>query len=743
MRESFAQLVDGISGNGELTRDAIFWGLLLVGLVFATVHLITMLVTKWGDRKATTKSLIFSILVHVSCALGLIAINAPETIVIKKDPLPKKKPEFTIEDELVTSMEKVEEDESGNTPIWKKLSKPVEVKMQRQEELPRIPETVENPKREPDKITPPELTQPKISSTPEKPIVTPTPQHIGRKAPEKIAILPKQVEKIEAEKRPEISNPTPIVHRSPINRMNQQNEKVDRESAKGDIDRLEKSIDPNRKLLTDNSVLDPSAFLKRSQAGHRVQLRGGPAPSNLPSVSSGSVAKKSGEGSKGRSFGSPRISRILTHPQDGIQGGGVTRLRPDRIPSSPNSTANRPVAVRPGPKTSSSREGLVPNVVRSHPRSTSPRRNLLPSTYRLRSLVNRRKTARKFGGTDASEEAVERGLLWLATHQHQNGYWDADAYGAGKVGIDENGTDRRFAGKHGDVGVTALAVLAFLAAAHTHEEGKYSPNVRKAMGWLIDQQKDDGFLGGNATHYAKMYCHGMATYALAEAYSMQNDPTINAGLREAVKSGVRYILSEQNSTDGGWRYLKGQHSDMSMFGWQLMALKSAEHSGIKIPEAAKKLMIKFLNEMSQGEQNGLTGYQMGFAVTPVMTAEALFCKQMFRIKRDHPASVEATDYLLKNLPKRSQYNLYYWYYGTMSMYQKGGDAWKKWNARVRDQLVAMQRKEGDELGSWDPSGPWGAYGGRVYSTALGTLCLEVYYRYLPLYRMGSQEGEKN
>ena len=36
-------------------------------------------------------------------------------------------------------------------------------------------------------------------------------------------------------------------------------------------------------------------------------------------------------------------------------------------------------------------------------------------------------------------------------------------------------------------------------------------------------------------------------------------------------------------------------------------------------------------------------------------------------------------------------------------------------------------------GSWDPSGPWGRYGGRLYSTAISTLTLEVYYRLLPLY----------
>ena len=77
----------------------------------------------------------------------------------------------------------------------------------------------------------------------------------------------------------------------------------------------------------------------------------------------------------------------------------------------------------------------------------------------------------------------------------------------------------------------------------------------------------------------------------------------------------------------------------------------------------------------------------------------------------------------------------YSYYGTLTMYQDGGPEWEKWNVVVRDTLTSEQRRDGRFAGSWDPKGPWGRYGGRLYSTALSTLTLEVYYRLLPLYRM--------
>ena len=124
-----------------------------------------------------------------------------------------------------------------------------------------------------------------------------------------------------------------------------------------------------------------------------------------------------------------------------------------------------------------------------------------------------------------------------------------------------------------------------------------------------------------------------------------------------------------------------------------------------------------------------------------MTAEALFCKQIMGIRRDNPQSTEAVSYLLKKQPKISEWNLYYWYYGTLAMYQYGGAEWEQWNREMQNALVRTQETRSSNEGSWDPVGPWGPYGGRVYSTALATLCLEVYYRFLPLYEHGGQFDE--
>src|SRR5208283_144500 len=87
------------------------------------------------------------------------------------------------------------------------------------------------------------------------------------------------------------------------------------------------------------------------------------------------------------------------------------------------------------------------------------------------------------------------------------------------------------------------------------------------------------------------------------------------------------------------------------------------------------------------------------------------------------AAREASRYVLEEPPGSGPTNFYYWYYATLSLYQLQSDDWRAWNEALTGELVGQQRRTGQLNGSWDPDPIWGGYGGRVYSTALGTLCL--------------------
>jgi hypothetical protein len=164
-----------------------------------------------------------------------------------------------------------------------------------------------------------------------------------------------------------------------------------------------------------------------------------------------------------------------------------------------------------------------------------------------------------------------------------------------------------------------------------------------------------------------------------------------------------------------------------------MALRSAELAGVGVPRETRQRMVRFLNSVSAGEQGGLASYRPRQAPSRAMTAEALFCRQLLSEAPSAVARQEAARYLLAELPGRGETNLYYWYYATLALYQLQGEDWERWNAALKPALLKSQRTDGEGAGSWDVDEVWGSYGGRVYSTSLACLCLEVYYRYLPLY----------
>jgi hypothetical protein len=351
----------------------------------------------------------------------------------------------------------------------------------------------------------------------------------------------------------------------------------------------------------------------------------------------------------------------------------------------------------------------------------------MPNLYRLRVGEGRALAARELGATPETESAVEAALQWFATHQEPDGRWSAAHHGAGREDK-VLGHDRGGAGGKADTAVTALALLCFLGAGHTHLEGPYSTHVQQGLEFLLRQERNNGDLAGDAEFFARMYCHGMASLALSEALALTGDHR----LKPFVERAVSFSLSCQHPTNGGWRYQKGDLGDMSQFGWQVMALKSAELAGAPIPQATRDGMYRFLRSASSGVHGGLASYRSGERTSRTMTAEALACRYFLDGEPGPNLRREAISYIMEQPPQAGQPNFYYWYYATLAIFQTQDENWSSWNAALQQQLLTRQRRDGDAAGSWNPDCIWGGYGGRVYTTAMGCLCLEVYYRYLPL-----------
>ncbi|MDG1853933.1 MAG: terpene cyclase/mutase family protein, partial [Verrucomicrobiales bacterium] len=320
-------------------------------------------------------------------------------------------------------------------------------------------------------------------------------------------------------------------------------------------------------------------------------------------------------------------------------------------------------------------------------------------------------TIKQMGGSDGTEKAIVAGIEWLSKNQEKDGRWDTKKFNA----------EANY-----DVGGTGLALLCYFGWGARHDRpGKYQNNVKKALSWLIKQQNKDG----NLAVSGKMYSHAIGTIALCEGYGITKDSEIKIAAQKA----IGYTISSQHPQLGGWRYRPGQESDTSVTGWQFMALHSARMAGINVSEQPFELARRWLDFAGGGKHGGLYGYKGPSEISRAMVATGMFCRQLDLIPPTDPRMIESAQ-LLKNNPLRPiNPDLYYIYYATLALYQHQGPIWQDWNNKLKETLPKIQNKTGKNAGSWDLSRLMTKGGGRVASTTLAVLSLEVYYRILPMY----------
>lgn len=358
---------------------------------------------------------------------------------------------------------------------------------------------------------------------------------------------------------------------------------------------------------------------------------------------------------------------------------------------------------------------------------------------------------KKLGGTDESEAAVARGLAWLARHQSPDGRWSGDKYHLARPGCRCRTPAEQGVGAH-DVAMTGFALLAFLGAGHAHmvpegannvaKQSPYRNNVLRGLMWLVQQQDGRGKIGKGNTYEA-----AIATIALCEAYAMTRDPRLQGPAQKA----VNYLVSIQHPTTGGWRYGERDPGDTSVVGWCVMALRSGQMGGLNVPSASLDGARRFLDRVAgkitiDGKEytKAVYGYTDPGASFN-LTAVGLLCRQYlgwgplvpdlhagckFLLRYKPPDKDKVTN--PRNLP------LYGYYYATQVMHHMEGQYFDEWNPNMRDLLIKLQEKSDPascNYGSWPPEYfDFGPRAGRIYSTALCILTLEVYYRHLPMYR---------
>ena len=377
-------------------------------------------------------------------------------------------------------------------------------------------------------------------------------------------------------------------------------------------------------------------------------------------------------------------------------------------------------------------------------------------------------TRSKVGSGRAAATGVEDALRWLAAHQSPNGSWEAAGFGQwcdGKPVSDRSKQPDGSGKKLYDPGVTGLALCAFLGGGYTNR-GKhpFAQVISRGLRYLKNIQDPEGCFGPRTTQQY-IYNHAIASLAMVEAYGMTGSPIFKSSAQRALD----YIALARNPYFA-WRYgIKPGDNDTAVSGWMMMALKSAQlinadslkrgrAAPLVVDEQAFMGLKAWLDKVTDAEY-GRVGYvQRGTGParpqelvdrfpaekSESMTAVGMLARIFMGEDPQKSKLLQLGAKLCAKLPPTwnvgdGSIDMYYWYYGSLAMFQMGGTHWRTWRRAMDGAIIRTQRKDTDSCqykGSWDPVGPWGPDGGRVYATALMAMSLEVAFRYDRVFRKG-------
>jgi HEAT repeat protein len=370
--------------------------------------------------------------------------------------------------------------------------------------------------------------------------------------------------------------------------------------------------------------------------------------------------------------------------------------------------------------------------------------------------------------TPATEESVQMALDYLARHQAPDGAFDQQQFLGLCSKKEPCPTSAGARIQTFPCGTTALCALAYFGAGCSPAKGRYSGVLSSAMEYLLSRQMPNGdyepndLIGG---YNRPLVLQAYSEAAMASVESQEYLPF--------VQRGVDFIANIQ-ADKAGWRYrVVDNANDTSVVAWVLFASKAAEKAHAKVRRSifegcdlvlardqvrpttdhedfANDIKIdpNYAHDVSFGKPyyEFWTGYQDSrFTKNQACTALGLMSRILLGFRRSHPFCIGSANSIIAKqlppLPKKAgdwsaynldyQYPMYFLYYATLSMHQMGGKFFSQWDKVLREILPGTQSRSGCERGSWES---WGFDRdfGRLYTTAIGALTLETYYRYAPI-----------
>jgi hypothetical protein len=322
--------------------------------------------------------------------------------------------------------------------------------------------------------------------------------------------------------------------------------------------------------------------------------------------------------------------------------------------------------------------------------------------------------AAKNPASPANDSAIHRALVHLKTTQKPSGAWEG---GFGEA-----------------TSITSLAVMAYLAAGHVPgAPGPYRDSVERGVRYVLEHQHADGMLVSN-NRGGPMYCHGISTLMLAEIAGMIPDVGLASRVQKALSKAVNAIVKSQDVNKGpehagGWRYQPNSNdSDISVTGWQVMALRAAKSAGCDVDSTRIDRAVSYLKRC--GVKGGGFSYQPRKDPNNARTGVGILGLEICDTHLT-PEALAGTKYLLAHPPQWGSAHFFYEaYYCSQAIFQVGDLASQAYQRKLVSILLEHQQQDG----SWLSGDGNDQSAGRNYCTAMGVLALAVEYGYLPIYQ---------